>query len=246
MSRRSAILLTKTAFDIPRDGGTLRVAAVAHQLSEQLGVEVHSVAVEEITSRTRRDHRVSILRILWANLRVLGRFARMGSISSVRWYRPRVVREIVEIQEGTNPELRLIEYSQLLGYRPIFAGPVVLDMHNIEAELMRNFASSAVGPKSWVARYEAWRLRALEKSVGERADLVVVVSDHDRDELQSLVGSSAPLPVVVAPNGVGDAGFELDAERADEVVFVAHLGWAPNVAAALWLVVRPRTVPPIQ
>lgn len=233
---KAALLLTKTAFDVPRDGGTLRVAAISRQLNDQLDVKVHSVAVEGVASPSGRGQRMTRWRLILPNVRVVLRFLQIGSLSSARWYRPRVVREIMELQRDVRPDLRLIEYSQLLGYRPIFDGPVALDMHNIESELMTSYAATVHGIKSWIARYEASRIRSLEKSVAGHADLITVVSEHDGDELKTLMGPNQPRLIVVAPNGVGDAGFELDPERENDVVFVAHLGWTPNVSAAVWLV----------
>ena len=225
------LLLTKTGFHDPRDGGSLRVAAVVRELQRHVG-PVRAVAIEEVDGPAEAG-RVGALPLLWANLRVLWQFARIGSLSAARWYRPRVVRELVAARGTVNPRVSVIEYSQLLGYRPVFRGRVVLDMHNIESELMANYSTSSSRIKACVARYEAWRLRHLESHIGRYADAVAVVSDHDRDVLQGLLHES--VAVVVAPNGVGDDGFDLDLVRDDVVVFVGHLGWAPNVDAAVWL-----------
>ena len=114
--------------------------------------------------------------------------------------------------------------------------PVVLDMHNIESELMSNYATSSKSRwKALLAGYEAWRLRLLESAVGKTADLVAVVSQHDEARIRTLWAGKENATLIVAPNGVDDAGFEVRAERQREVVFVAHLGWAPNVDAAEWL-----------
>lgn len=231
----AALLLTKNAFESPRDGGTLRVAAVRTQLESQLGLEVRSVVVEgELPDRAKP--RVPIARLARGNVHVMFAFARIGSLSAARWYRPRVVREILAAQADRGVSVSLIEYSQLMGYRSLMQRPVVLDMHNIESELMSNYATSSKSRwKALLAGYEAWRLRLLESAVGKTADLVAVVSQHDEARIRTLWAGKENATLIVAPNGVDDAGFEVRAERQREVVFVAHLGWAPNVDAAEWL-----------
>lgn len=232
----AAIVLSKNPYLTPRDGGTLRVFALTEQLTQKLGVTVHPVVVENAPPPEGPATRVPLLRLLWVNLRVILTFVRIGSVSSARWYRPRVVRDLLELQLRLDPELRIIEYSQLMGYRPALRGPVALDMHNIESELMQNYAtSSASRPKALIARYEAWRLRALESRITRDVDLVAVVSEHDRQVLSRLSRGSMRGNVLVAANGVADAGFDAAETRTREVVFVAHLGWAPNVDAAEWL-----------
>lgn len=231
----TAVLLTKNPYADPRDGGTLRVDAFVRQIEGNLGATVHPVFVEGGDPATSRGG-VPRLTLLWANLRVILGFVRIGSLSSARWYRPRVVREILELQAALSPELRIIEYSQLIAYRPAFRGPVALDMHNVESELMENYATSSPSRlKRLVARYEAWRLRRLEARITHLVDLVGVVSEHDRVVLEKLARHGLGCTVVVAPNGVADAGFEVSEPRTREIVFVAHLGWAPNVDAAEWL-----------
>ena len=60
-------------------------------------------------------------------------------------------------------------------------------------------------------------------------DTVVVVSERERDRLPAGAGS-----VLVCPNGQ-DLPVLLPPATAPVVAFVATLGWAPNVEAALWL-----------
>lgn len=233
MITRSVLLLTKTDVTEPRDGGTLRVAAVIQQLRSRSNGRVDWVAVEG-DRRPRKGPRVARGRIIAANFRVLYTYAQIGSLSAARWYRPRVVRELLALQQEVNYDVRLIEYSQLLGYRSLFAGDVTVDLHNIESELMGNYAGSARGLRALVARYEAWRLRRLESRIGAFATSVAVVSGRDRDTLLGMAEGEPP-KVILAPNGVSDEGFTIEADRRAEVVFVGHLGWAPNVDAAVWL-----------
>jgi glycosyltransferase involved in cell wall biosynthesis len=230
---REIVLLTKTSFNPPHHGGALRASAFAHELSRSLGANVTAVCVQE--SEKRRDlPRISAITLFWANLRVLSAFVRIGSISVLRWYRPRVVYELVAAQQADGPQCVIIQHSQMLGYRPAISSRVAVDLLNVESELMENFSQSAQGLMRIAAKYEALRLRRLESRIGRYADIVAVVSQHDKDELNRIVNGPRPF-IVVAPNGITEEGFQLDVVRAEEVVFVGHLGWRPNIDAAEWL-----------
>jgi glycosyltransferase involved in cell wall biosynthesis len=62
---------------------------------------------------------------------------------------------------------------------------------------------------------------------------VTVVSDNDADVFERLSG----IRPTVASNGVSDEAFALpkDTSSTVEVVFIAHLGWRPNIDAAQWM-----------
>lgn len=80
-------------------------------------------------------------------------------------------------------------------------------------------------------------MRRIESRFVSQFDVLTVVSDNDLAELHALSveDDDARAALVVAPNGVSDECFEFDGVRTSSVVFVAHLGWRPNVDAALWL-----------
>ena len=61
-------------------------------------------------------------------------------------------------------------------------------------------------------------------------DHVVVVSEQERARLTAGARS-----VLVCPNGREPSAVLPDAPDATVVAFVATMGWAPNVDAALWL-----------
>ena len=131
-----------------------------------------------------------------------------------------------------------LEHSQLAAYRHLVDGPVAMDLHNIESVLLENYAASATGIVSrLVAAFEARPMRRIESRLVSRFDLLAVVSGNDLEELRALssVGAEPRAALVVASNGVSDVCFEFDGSRSLSVVFVAHLGWRPNVDAALWL-----------
>jgi len=235
ISNHRLLLVTKTDFTDPRDGGTLRVSAINNSL-RAAGFAVDSVVVRSAGARNR--HRNGPADHPWtAALRVVLATARVGSLSVARWFSPRAIREITALLRANTYDAVLIEYSQLLIYRGLFGmRPVVLDMHNVEHELLQNYAASARSPwRRFVARYEASRVRRLEQRSRCLADAVVTVSRHDADCVRRTPGEAV---VTTASNGVRDAAFAVDRRESASptVVFIGHLGWQPNVDAAHWLV----------
>jgi glycosyltransferase involved in cell wall biosynthesis len=159
------------------------------------------------------------------------------SATSLAWFSPGLARELADRVACSHYDLTIVEYTQLLGYLPVLPAPVLVDMHNIESELMHNYGRTAGSlAKRLVARYEAGRLRRIESALPDLVQGITTVSARDAQTLRMLTGSGRALRIAVAPNGVSDAAFSANAPRSDTVVFVAHLGWRPNIDAAEWLV----------
>jgi glycosyltransferase involved in cell wall biosynthesis len=124
-----------------------------------------------------------------------------------------------------------LEFPQLDPWvRGVQAGRLVFASHNVESALVASYAETKRGVGRALYAAEAAAVRRLEAKVLERADVVGVVSERDRERLPP---TSAP--VLVCPNG-WDPGPVLPPSDEPVVVFVAQLGWAPNVDAATWLV----------
>ncbi|MBM7807006.1 glycosyltransferase involved in cell wall biosynthesis [Geodermatophilus bullaregiensis] len=236
-SGRRILLLTKTDFADPRDGGSLRVAALVRELTDAgFVVDAHVVRARPgsgagAPGRWSPGSARSLVRVLVS-------FLRARSVSALTWFSPRVVREVHRDLSQHRYDLTILEFTQLLGYLPVVPRPVLVDMHNVESELMANYARSAASrPKRLAARYEASALRRMEALLPRRVDAVATVSQRDADLLRDLAGGRATgAEVVVASNGVSDEAFDTSGPRTRTVVFVAHLGWRPNVDAAEWLV----------
>lgn len=237
-ARGRAILVTKTDPADPRDGGTLRVAAVIAAL-EQSGWTVDVVHARTSSGRRRHDlPPVRGRRALHASAKVLLAGTTAASVSIARWIDPRVAAEVARLRTAHHYDLGVVEFSQLLVYRPLLDGlPLLLDMHNLEAELLDNYAASAESfMRRAAARWEAGRLRKVEGAVSlGGVDAVVTVSDRERDQMRALLDDDV---VATAPNGVSDAAFEVvkRLQHPPVIVFIAHLGWQPNVDAVRWLV----------
>ena len=124
-----------------------------------------------------------------------------------------------------------VEYLQMVPLaRDVSAARRILDLHNVESALVRSYARLGRGPKGVLAHAEAAALGAMERALLPSFDTVIVVSERERDRLPAGVRN-----VLVCPNGKDpDPDGPLPPAATPTAAFVATMGWAPNVDAALW------------
>ncbi|MGV6993825.1 glycosyltransferase [Gordonia amicalis] len=229
-------VIAKTSIGDPRDGGALRTAATVSALVGKRQVEIHFLPVrDEVTKTVDKRYRWAVLS---AQIRVFLACLRTMSLSVMRWYSPSLVAQAVQVARRREVTAVLIEHSQLYVYSGLFSARTVVDFHNLEHELMLNYSQSARSFfRRLAARWEASRLRYLERRALCEADGVIFVSERDRQLAECILsGSRSMAPCVVATNGVSEDCFSIERHHPqDIVVFVANLGWRPNVDAALWL-----------
>jgi glycosyltransferase involved in cell wall biosynthesis len=112
----------------------------------------------------------------------------------------------------------------------------VLFTHNVESEIWRRHVETAGTRVKRILLEQQWqRMLRFEKQAVRRFDLVLAVSETDRDTLQRLYG---PLrgPVAVVPTGVDTAYFAPvpSAERPAHLVFTGSMDWLPNEDGVLF------------
>lgn len=107
---------------------------------------------------------------------------------------------------------------------------LVLDAHNVEAEILERLVPLAPLWKRPLFRFQARRIRALERSLAKAMDLVLTCSDRDAAAFRELGAKK----VRVVPNGVPPFSPMAGAERRD-VLFVGSMDWKPNADAAIAL-----------
>jgi glycosyltransferase involved in cell wall biosynthesis len=107
---------------------------------------------------------------------------------------------------------------------------LVLDAHNVEAEIMDRLADSAPRWQRKGLRWQASRIRELERDLARHVDMVLTCSDKDAAAFREM---GAPR-VRVVPNAIPPLSPPLVAQRHD-VVFVGSLDWRPNADAAMVL-----------
>jgi polysaccharide biosynthesis protein PslH len=226
------VMVTKF-LPLPDDsGGRQRSLAIARRLAE-LG-ELVLCAYDDGNADVDglRNLGIDVRSIPWnpSPLNVLRGAVATRSLSASRFWSPAFVRQVRDAVREAPVDLLQVEYLQM---SPLVGGLQarrrVLDLHNVESELVTSQARSRRGLASLLYRVEAAALRAMERKVIGDFDPVVVVSTQERHRLPS--GGSK---VLVCPNGQDPP--DLLPPASDPVVaFVATLGWAPNVEAALWL-----------
>ena len=136
--------------------------------------------------------------------------------------------------------IELARYMSLI--RVASKAHLVFDNHNAETELQRrNFLTDLHQPRRWLAAAYSWvqvgRLRRFERWACETADVVVAVSNTDRDHLQSLIPKSeaAQSPIHVIPNSIDVSAYQQSVEpEAYDLVFSGKMDYRPNVDAVLW------------
>jgi glycosyltransferase involved in cell wall biosynthesis len=107
---------------------------------------------------------------------------------------------------------------------------LVLDAHNVEAEIMDRLADSAPRWQRKAMRWQAERIRSLERELARNVDLVFTCSERDAAAFREMGARR----VRVIPNAIPPLSAPLVAQRHD-VVFVGSLDWRPNADAAVVL-----------
>ncbi len=226
------VMVTKF-LPLPADsGGRQRSLAIARRLADhgELVLCAYDDGKADVTGL--RDLGIDVRSVPWrpSPFNVIRGTAATRSLSASRFWSPAFIRQVRSAVEEAPVDLLQVEYLQMSAMvKGLAATHRVLDLHNVESELVASQARSRGGPGSLVYRAEAMALRAMERRVIGEFDPVVVVSPRERGRLPS--GGER---VLVCPNGQ-EPPVLLPEATAPVVAFVATLGWAPNVEAALWL-----------
>jgi polysaccharide biosynthesis protein PslH len=152
------------------------------------------------------------------------------SVSAGRFWSAAMVKAVRGAADEKGIDLLQVEYQQMVPFVLDLPAKVsVLDLHNVESSLVDSYARARRGPAALFFRSEAAALRRMERRTIGGFDHVVVVSEKERARLPAGARS-----VLVCPNGREPTAVLPDAPDAT-VAFVATMGWAPNVDAAVWL-----------
>jgi glycosyltransferase involved in cell wall biosynthesis len=152
------------------------------------------------------------------------------SVSAGRFWSSAMVKAVRGAADESAIDLLQVEYQQMVPLvQNVPAKKSILDLHNIESALVDSYARARSGLPALLLRSEAVALRRMERRTIGAFDHVLVVSDKERTRLPAGARS-----VLVCPNGREPSAILPDAPD-PTVAFVATMGWAPNVDAALWL-----------
>jgi glycosyltransferase involved in cell wall biosynthesis len=108
---------------------------------------------------------------------------------------------------------------------------IVMDAHNVEAQVAERLAEVSRWPLSLVLRRQAAAISRLETRTVQNADAVLSCSELDAGTLRR----AGARDVVLVPNGVELRSPLPSREPRDRVAFVGSYDWRPNVDAAVVL-----------
>jgi polysaccharide biosynthesis protein PslH len=110
--------------------------------------------------------------------------------------------------------------------------PAVVFTHNVEAEIWRRHAERQRDPVRRLLYHQQWqRMLRFEEATLRRFDLVLAVSDTDKETFHRLYPSALKRPIFTVATGVDTSYF---APRATDVieprhlVFTGSMDWIPN------------------
>lgn len=170
------------------------------------------------------------------------RWARAGvsllagrSVSEGAFAEPGLTRVVGEWAAEAGFCTAVVSSSSLAPYlrHPALAGvPGVVDLVDVDSQKWLDFAAAARGPKRWLYRLEAARVRKLERGLATWARAVAMVSRAEADVFDSFAGPGA---ATVAANGVDLDYYRPAVGRVRRAcAFVGALDYLPNVDAAVW------------
>ena len=118
--------------------------------------------------------------------------------------------------------------------------PAVIFTHNVEAEIWRRHAETRKGRIGRALLATQWRrMLRYEGRTLARFDLVLAVSEADRDTFRKLYGNQVSAPVYVVPTGVDTDYFRPLPEVSPDprhLVFTGSMDWLPNEDGMLYFV----------
>jgi glycosyltransferase involved in cell wall biosynthesis len=133
-------------------------------------------------------------------------------------------------------DLVLVEFSLLWPYAGLFTEvPVVLDAHNVEAEIVRQLGESCRNPlKRLLYQREEQYLRRLEEAAWRECALCLAVSEREQAAIAAACGD--PGKVESVPNGVDLERFAFQPKERPgrKVLFLGGMEYGPNLDAGRW------------
>ena len=225
-------MLTKFLPLPDNNGGLQRSLAIARRLAGLGELMLFGYDDGNADHQGLRDLGIDVRSVPWHVTpgHVLRGVVRTQSFSAARFWSAAAAETIRRAAAEESLDLLQVEYQQMV---PLAVGlrakTSVLDLHNVESALVDSYAQARRGFAGAGLRVEASALRRMERRTIRRFDHVVVVSEQERKRLPHGANS-----VLLCPNG-RDPSAVLPPAPDPAVAFVATMGWAPNVDAALWL-----------
>jgi len=129
------------------------------------------------------------------------------------------------------------QMAQYLPSRP--RQRVIMDFCDMDSAKFATYAKSASGPMAWFLKREAKLLQNHERSVAQRVDASLFISEAEAELFRAKTGAER---VHVVENGIDTAFFDPAAhfKRIDTtgplMVFTGQMDYRPNIEAVTWFV----------
>jgi glycosyltransferase involved in cell wall biosynthesis len=146
-----------------------------------------------------------------------------------------MVRQL--LQEERIDVLHVDQLNMMRFVPPEWSGTVILDEHNAVWQVFDRLRKGASNPlKRWFLGREARVIRKLESKACQRAQVVLAVSEQDKQALQLLTGQHVPVEIV--PITVDAEHFapiwEARDPAADRLLTIGTMFWMPNSEGVMW------------
>lgn len=146
-----------------------------------------------------------------------------------------MVRQL--LQEECIDVLHVDQLSMMRFVPPDWSGTVILDEHNAVWQVFDRLQKGERNPlKRWFLGREARIIRELEGKACRRAQIVLAVSEEDKQALQVVVGKTVPIEVV--PITVDAEHFtpiwEARNPQPNSLLTIGTMFWLPNSEGVMW------------
>jgi glycosyltransferase involved in cell wall biosynthesis len=231
-ARRRILFLTALPLDRPASGGTIKSAAVLAHLERDREVDVAYLSPRD--SAWTRDGGTTIAVPLSqprSATRLVASYARRLPLSVERNRSPELAMRVDTLVERERYDAVFVDGWLMAQYVPRrFDGLRLLHEHNVEHEMwLRHARLERSAGRRVIVRLEAARVRAYERSLVGRFDVVFAVSEPERSALVALGADAARvrlLPNVADPSLLERPPLEPMADPT--VLFLGTLSWPPN------------------
>lgn len=238
--KRLAILNFHPAFTPPRSGGELRYWNLATRLSESFDVHMvnptYGEAEREIVEHTPTCKEVRLPKTRAYNRwhRFFDRMARFPEcsalVATLACKRHAAFREEARrAAEGAEVLMLSSPFMAPAAPKPATNQLLVYDSYNVESTLHRE----ALGDGLW-GRWGTSRIARIEGHLARRADLVLVCSREDGEEMADLYGIDES-KIVLVPNGVDAGAVRPSAGESERLAARERLGLEEDRAALLFI-----------
>jgi sugar transferase (PEP-CTERM/EpsH1 system associated) len=162
-------------------------------------------------------------------------------VTVLNYASPQIESALRETLQTNTYDIVQIESIHMAPYlktiRSLSSASVLLDWHNVESELMQQYANATTNPaKRLIATRTATLLHQMEQTALKTFSAHLIVSDLERDKLLRRVPDAK---IHVIPNGVDTASFarqETPTAPSDRqtLLFVGSMDYHANSDAVLW------------